>query len=166
MRPNFPGSRKTWMLAVLVASGLLLVQAGALPFWIWAAVALLAVGSRLLANADRYQDEVSVSDEGVSRRHGSRMRKILTESVRWDELEKVEVRANETGEGRKELLFLLYGAAGNGVAVPGSIAKAQRFAAALQARLAGFDTEALAQAEASTERRTWTLWEKGAPPAA
>ncbi|GAB3651349.1 hypothetical protein [Ramlibacter alkalitolerans] len=153
------------MLAALVASGLLLVQAGALPFWVWAVVAALAIGTRLLAHVDRYRDELFLSEEGVSRQHGSRLRKTSTESVRWDELVKVEVLTNETGAGRKDLLLLLYGTQGSGVAVPGSVAKSHALVPALERRLPGFRTDAFAQAERSTERRSWTLWERaGAPP--
>jgi hypothetical protein len=167
MRPNFPGSRKTWMLAALVAGGLVLVQSGALPFWLWALVAVLAVATRLLAHADRYRDELFLSAEGVSRQHGSKLRKILVESVRWDELVKVEVRANETGADRKEMLFLLYGTEGKGVAVPGSVAARFGLVPALEQRLAGLRRDALAEAERSAERRAWTLWERdGEPPPA
>ena len=151
------------MLAVLVAGGLLLVQAGALPFWLWAMVAALVGGTQLLAHADRYRDQLVVSDEGIVREHGSRLRKTLTESVRWEELSRVDVLANETGAGRKDLLFLLYGGAGQGVAVPGSVARSHDLAAVLERRLPGFRTEALAEAQASAERRAWTLWQADPP---
>ncbi|MEJ8840156.1 hypothetical protein [Ramlibacter sp. AN1133] len=163
MRTNFPGSRKTWVLAVLVASGLLLVQAGALPLWVWALVAALVVATQVLAHADRYRDQLFVSEEGLSREHGSRLRKTLTESVRWDELAKVEVLANETGAGRKEMLFLLYGRTGQGVAVPGSVASSHDLVAVLEGRLPGFRKDAVAEAQRSAERRSWTLWERPPP---
>lgn len=165
---RFPASEstKTWLLVVLVAGGLLLVQAGALPFWLWALVAALALASRLLARADRYRDELSVSEEGVSRQHGSRLRRTSTETVRWDDLVKVEVLANETGPGRKDLLFLLYGGTGQGVAVPGPVAQRHELAVVLERRLPGFRREALAEAQASAERRSWILWEGNGPPQA
>lgn len=160
MRPRFPGSRKTWMLAALVAGGLLLVQAGALPFWLWALVAALALASQLLALADRYRDELTLTEDGIAREHGSKLRKTLTEWVRWDALVKVEVLANETGPGRKELLFLLYGDRGEGVAVAGDVARRHDLANVLARKLPGFRADAIAEAEKATERRSWTLWEK------
>ena len=152
------------MLAALVASGLFLVQRGALPFWIWAVVAAVAVGMRLLGHVDRYQDELLVSEEGVSRRHGSKLRRTSVESVRWDDLVKVDALANETGAGRKELLFLLYGSTGNGVAVPDGVAAAHQLVPILERRLPGFRSDALAEARSSAERRSWTLWERAGEP--
>jgi hypothetical protein len=136
------------------------VQSGALPFWLWALVAALALASQLLARADRYRDELFITEDGISRQHGSKLRKTSTESVRWDELVKVEVLANEAGADRKDLLFLLYGPAEQGVAVPGDVARSHDLMGVLARKLPGLRTEALAQAQQSTERKSWTLWEK------
>jgi hypothetical protein len=141
------------------------VQQGALPFWVWFAVAAFALVLRLLARADRYTDDLILTDEEVSRQHGSKLRKTSIESLRWDELVKVEILANETGIGRKDHLFLLFGKAGNGVAVPGKVAKRHDFAEVLERKLPGFRKEAVAEAEASTERKSWTLWERTGGPA-
>jgi hypothetical protein len=70
------------------------------------------------------------------------------------------VLSNETGPRRRDHLFLLYGASGHGVAVPGSVAAAHDFLGALEGRLPGFRAEAVAEARASNERRSWTLWER------
>lgn len=158
-------TRKSWTLVALLAAGLLLVWKGALPFWVWMGVATLALVARILARADRYTDQLFLTDEGVSRQHGSKLRKTSVESVRWDDLVKVDVLANETGPGRKDHLFLLYGSSGAGVAVPGAVAKSHDLPGVLERRLPGFRTEAVAQAEAATERQSWTLWERDGAPA-
>jgi hypothetical protein len=152
------------MLVALLAAGLFLVQRGVLPFWLWMLVTAMALVSRLLARADRYRDELVVTEEGVSRQHGSKLRKTSIESVRWDELVKVDLLSNETGPGGKDHLFLLYGGSGSGsgVAVPGSVAARHELAAVLERKLPGLRKEAIAQAQASTERKSWTLWERGA----
>jgi hypothetical protein len=152
--------RTTWFFVALLAGGLLLVKVGALPLWLWAALTALAVIGRLLPRLDPYRDELRVTAEGLSRQHGSRLRKTAVETVRWDDLTRVEVLSNETGPDRKDLLFLLYGGGHNGVAVPGSVARAHQLVSLLDARLEGFRKEALAEAEASTGRESWTLWEK------
>jgi hypothetical protein len=153
-------TRKRWYLVFLLAIGLLLVYNGALSFWLWFAVAAAALVLQVLAGADRYTDQLFLTDEGVARQHGSRLRKTSYESVRWDQLVKVEVLSNETGPGRKDHLFLLYGSGGQGVAVPGSVAGQHDLVGALERRLPGFRKEAVAQAQAATERKSWTLWER------
>jgi hypothetical protein len=158
--------RKSWFLAALLASGLLLVRAGALPLWLWALLTALAVATRLLPRIDPYRDELLVSDEGLTRQHGSKLRKTSIESVRWDALSEVEVLANETGPDRKDLLFLLRGSDGQGVAVPGPVAQGHGLVAVLERRLAGFRRDLLQQAEVSTERRSWTLWQRQGQAAA
>src|SRR5262249_29837274 len=113
---------KSWWLVLILGSGLLLVYEGALPWWAWALLTALAIATRVISNLDPYRDELLVSDQGLSRQHGSRLRKTSVESVRWDELIRVEVLANESGPQRKDLLFLLYGNEGNGIAIPGPVA--------------------------------------------
>ena len=95
----------------------------------------------------------------MRREHGSRLRKKVVESVRWDELDSVEVRARETGPQRDQMLFLLYGRTGNGVAVPGPLAQQHNLADALARRLPGLRQDLLAQATAAREPGAYTLWE-------
>ena len=153
---------KTLALIAFLAGGLLLVRMGALPLWVWFAMFVLLAVVRIVTRMDAYSDELVVGAEGVTRTHGSKMRKQLTEAVRWDELSRVEVRARETGPDRQDALFLLHGEGTNGVAVPGPLAQRLDLAATLRQRLPGFRDDLLAQALAAGESGAFVLWEKDA----
>lgn len=151
---------KTLALVAFLAGGLLLVRTGALPAWLWMVLTLVTIGMRLVTRLDTYTDELLLDDQGITRRHGSKVRKQLTESVRWDEIEKVEVLARETGPDKQEPLFLVHGAGSNGVAVPGALAERQGLVAALRQRLPAWREDQLAQALAAGESAAFVLWEK------
>ena len=153
---------KTLALVAFLAGGLVLVRIGALPLWLWGVLTAVTVFMRYAARLDAYTEQLEIGDQGVTRRHGSRMRQQLTEAVRWDELTKVEVLARETGADKQEPLFLLHGAGTNGVAVAGALAQQHDLVGALQRRLPGFREDALAQALAASENGAFILWEKDA----
>jgi len=153
---------KTLALVAFLAGGLLLVRMGVLPAWLWIVLTLLTIGMRTVARMDAYVDEIAVNDDGVTRTHGSKMRRRMTESVRWDELAKVEVLARETGPDKQDALFLLHGAGSNGVAIPGPLAQQHDLAGRLRERLPGLREDRLAQALAASESGAFTLWEKDA----
>ena len=153
---------KTLALVAFLAGGLLLVRIGALPAWLWIVLTLVTIGMRLVARLDAYADELAIDEAGITRRHGSRMRRQLVEAVRWDELARVEVLARETGPDRQQALFLLHGVGSNGVAVPGELAERQGLVAALRQHLPGLREDSLAQALAAGEPGAYLLWEKGA----
>ena len=153
---------KTLALVAFLAGGLVLVRIGALPLWLWLVLTALTVFLRYAARMDAYTDQLEVGDAGVTRTHGSRMRKQLTEAVRWDELTKVEVLARETGPDKQEPLFLLHGAGTNGVAVPGALAQQHDLAGILRRRLPGLREDLLAQALAASDSGAFVLWEKDA----
>jgi hypothetical protein len=153
-------SLKTLLLVAFLAGGLLLVRAGALPAWVWVLLTLVTMAMRLLARLDAYRDELFVTDAGITRRHGSRVRKTAEEAVRWDELEKVEVLTQEAGPDGADLLFLLHGRGTNGVAVSGALAQQHGLPALLQQRLPGFREDQLAQAQAATGKAAFLLWER------
>jgi hypothetical protein len=159
-------SLKNLMLLAFLGGGLLLVRIGALPFWGWCALTGVTLLARLLTHLDRYQDELLLSDQGLTRQHGSRMRQNLVESLRWEELSKVEVLARETGPAGQDLLFLLHGSGSNGVAVPGPLAQQHDLPALLERRLPGFRTDLLRTAAAATERASFTLWQAATSTAA
>jgi hypothetical protein len=151
---------KTLLLVAFLAGGLLLVQAGALPLWAWLLLTAITVFMRLLGRMDAAYDELTIDAQGVVREHGSRLRQKLREAVRWDELQRVEVRTRETGPRRDEMLFLLFGAGENGVAVPGHLALRHDLPAQLRQRLPDFRDDQLALATAAGERATFLLWQK------
>ncbi len=150
---------KSLLLLAFLAGGLLLVRAGALPLTLWLALAALMIVVRMLPRIDAYQDDLQIGEDGIRRQHGSRLRKTVVESVRWDELVVVEVRARETGPQRDQMLFLLYGRADNGVAVPGPLAQQHGLAEVLARRLPGWRQDLLVEAMAATEPARFTLWE-------
>ena len=153
---------KTLLLVAFLAGGLLLVRIGALPAWAWIVLTLVTIGMRILARLDAYTDELAIGEAGITRTHGSKMRKQLTEAVSWQELEKVEVLARETGPDMSEPLFLLHGQGENGVAVPGELAQEHALVARLRERLPGLREDRLAQALAASESGAFTVWEKDA----
>jgi hypothetical protein len=151
---------KTIALIAFLAGGLLLVRAGALPLWLWCLLAVLVIVMRMVTRLDAPVDTLEISAEHITRTLSSKMRRPVTEAVRWDELSKVDVLARETGPDKQEPLFLLYGASGAGVAVPGPLARQHDLGGLLRQRLPGFDEGLLAQALAATERGRYTLWQK------
>jgi hypothetical protein len=158
--------RSNLFLIVFIAGGLGLVYAGGMPFWLWAVMSFAVVALRYVAQTDPFTEKLTVSDEGLTREHGSRMRKALVETVRWDDLSKVEVISREAGPRRQDLLFLLYGSNGEGVAVSAPLAEQHGLVPQLQRRLQGFRDDQLEQAKAATAKLRFTLWEKAAAAAA
>lgn len=154
---------RTVLLVAFLAAGLLLVRSGALSPWLWMLLTLVVIATRVIARMDAYQDELSFTEEGITRQHGSRLRKVQTETVRWDQVRRVEVLTHETGPARKDLLFLLYGTGDAGVAVPGPVAERHGLVAELQRRFPGLQQDQWAQAQAATGRATFLLWEQPAP---
>jgi hypothetical protein len=153
---------KTLALVAFLAGGLLLVWAGALPIWAWNVLVLLTIGARVITGLDRYSEELSITDHGITRKYGSRFRRQVTESVSWEELSRVEAIAHEAGARKDETLFLLYGSEVNGVAVPASVAQKHGLVDQLRQRLAGFRDDEMARALAASSRETFVLWEKAA----
>jgi hypothetical protein len=153
---------KSLLLVAFLVAGLFLVYAGALPLWMWFVLTAVTVFMRLLARLDAPVEELTVTEEGLTRRLASPMRPPTVETVRWDALARVEVRTRETGPRRREPLFLLFGGDGGGVAVAGPLAERHGLVALLRQRLPGFREQALADALATAQRSTFTLWEKGA----
>ena len=151
---------KTLALVAFLAAGLFLVRRGVLPLWAWILLTLAVIFMRVIARMDRYVEELAVTDHGVVRTHGSRMRRQMNESVRWDELTRVEAISREAGPEKKEVLFLLHGVEGSGVAVRGALAQQHDLRGQLRRRLPGFQDDSLAQALAASERDTFVLWDK------
>jgi len=159
MLPRKPLAKNLYLVFFL-GIGLLLVRAGALPLWLWGVIAVWCVGMRVVAAMDVPQEEVSVTDIGITRRHGSRVRRIEVESVRWDEITRVEALSRETGVQQQDVLLLLHGRDGNGVAVAGALAQQHGLIALMQARLPGFDVQKLEEAQAATEKQRFVVWER------
>lgn len=154
---------KSLLLFAFLAGGALLVRAHVLPMIVWLGLVVVVIITRLLPRIDRHEEVLRVTDEGVTREHGSRLRKKIVEKVRWDELLAVEVRARETGPQRDQMLFLLFGREGTGVAVPGPLAQQHGLAETMAQRLPGWRQDLLAQALTATEPATFTLWEEPQP---
>jgi hypothetical protein len=163
MQPKSTEGLKVLGLALFLAGGLFLVHVGALPFWLWGVLCLVTIFIRLLPRIDPYRDELTVSDQGIVRQHGSRLRRTSTESVRWDELQRVDVVNDAPGSAGKDLLFLLYGQGQNGVAIPRPVAEKHGLLGLLEARLPGFRGEQLDAAAAAGQPTRITLWERDAP---
>jgi len=159
MLPRKPFAKNLYLL-VFLGIGLMLVHAGAMPLWLWLVVTVFAVGMRVLAGLDVHQEVLSVTDVAVTRQHGSRVRRVETESVRWNDLTRVEALSRETGPNQQDVLFLLHGRGGNGVAIASALADQHGLPAQLQAHLPGFDVQQLEAARAATERARFVLWER------
>ena len=69
---------KTLALVAFLAGGLVLVRIGALPLWLWGVLTAVTVFMRYAARLDAYTEQLEIGDQGVTRRHGSRMRQQLT----------------------------------------------------------------------------------------
>jgi hypothetical protein len=153
---------RTVLLVAFLAAGLLLVRSGALSLWIYLLLTAVVIATRVIARMDAYQEDLLFTDEGLTRQHGSKLRKVLNESVRWDEVRRIEVLTHETGPGRKDLLFLLYGTGEAGVAVPGPVAERHGLLAELRRRFPGLQEDQWSQAQAASGRASFLLWERAA----
>jgi hypothetical protein len=150
---------KVALLIAFLAAGLLLVKADGLPFWGWCLLAGITLAMLYLPGFNPYLDELVVSEEGVIRRFGPKLRKKTVEKVDWHQLSKVEVVTNELGPFQEDMVFLLHGAGGAGIAVPGGLAAKHGLVAVLQQRLNGFRNKELIEAAGSVSPATFTLWE-------
>lgn len=153
---------RTVLLVAFLAAGLLLVRSGALSPWLWMLLTLVVIATRVIARMDAYRDELSFTDQDIRRQHGSRLRKVQDESVRWDQVRRIEVLTHETGPARKDMLFLLYGTGDAGVAVPGPVAERHGLVAELRRRFPGLQEDQWVQAQAATGRAAFLLWEQPA----
>ena len=151
----------TVALLAFLAGGLLLVWAGVLPMWAWNLLTLITIAARVITRLDRYTEELSITDQGVTRKYGSRFRKQMSEYLSWDQISRVEAISHETGAQKKDALLLLYGLDGSGVAVPAPLAQKHDLLGQLRPRLPGFRDDELARALAASERQTFVLWEQG-----
>lgn len=159
MLPRKPLAKNLYLVFFL-GIGLLLVRAGALPFWLWTVITLFAIAMRVIAAMDVQQEELMVTDSGITRRYGSRVRRQEVESVRWADITRVEAISREIGPQQQDVLLLLHGEGGAGVAVAVPLADRHGLTAQLQARLPGFAVEQLDAARAATERANFLLWER------
>ena len=80
--------------------------------------------------------------------------------MRWNDLTRVEALSREAGPNQQDVLFLLHGRDGNGVAIAAALADQHGLPAQLQAHLPGFDVQQLEAARAATERARFVLWER------
>jgi hypothetical protein len=158
-RPTRELAKILYFVAFL-AAGLLLVRSGALPVWMFAVAVVLVAGMRVLSRLDAYQDDLSLSDDGITRVHGSRMRKMTEEKVRWAELERVELLTREVGPEKQDMVFVLYGTGTSGVAIAGPVADRHGLPALLAARLPGFRQDRVDEARAATQQASFVLWER------
>jgi len=151
---------KILYFVAFLAAGLLLVRSGALPVWLFVIAVVLVAGMRVLSRLDAYQDDLSVSAESITRVHGSRMRKMTEETVRWNDLERVELLAREVGPDKQDMLFVLHGTGDSGVAIAGPVADRHGLPGLLAARLPGFRQDLVQEARAATQQASFLLWER------
>lgn len=106
-------------------------------------------------------DQIEVTDSGVTRRFGAALfGKKKVESVRWDDLTRVEIVTTDEGPYIEDFFFVLVGSDGNGVAVSNQHAVDHGLVAQLQQRLTGLDNKAIIDASLSVERRRFLVWQK------
>jgi hypothetical protein len=107
-----------------------------------------------------YVDELEINDLGVARRFGPWLRKKKEESVRWQDMTKVEILTTDAGPSSEDLFFILHGADGKGVAISNDLAVKHGLVATLQNRLPGLDNKAIIDASLCIEVRRFLVWQK------
>ena len=150
----------TIALVVFLAGGLLLVWAGVLPIWAWNLLTVITIGARVITRLDRFSEDLSLTEQGVTRTYGSRFRKQVRESASWDGIRRVEAISHEAGAQKQDVLFLLYGSDAKGVAVPAALALKHDLLGQLRRHLPGLRDDEFARATAASDRQTFVLWEK------
>jgi hypothetical protein len=136
---------------------------GGMPWWAGFFWVVCFVGFLLPAQSG-FVDEVEITDRGVRRRFGPRLRKKREENVLWDELTRVEILTTDEGPYAVDFFFLLVGRDGGGVAVSNELAVKHDLVAILQRRLSGLDSRAIIEASGSTQVRRFLVWQKQSQP--
>ncbi len=95
---------------------------------------------------------IEINGEGVVRAGGT----DHEERIRWEQLVEVRIVTTDEGPMVEDIFWLLIGADGKGVAVPG--ADASPLLKTLQA-LPRFDNEAVIQATMSTDHASFVVWQ-------
>jgi hypothetical protein len=126
--------------------------------WFWTAgfLALLLIPP----GWKHYVDELEITDLGVARRFGPWLRKKKEESVRWQDLTKVEILTTDAGPRSEDFFFILHGPDGKGVAISNDLAVKHGLVATLQNRLPGLDNKAIIDASLCIEVRRFLVWQK------
>ena len=125
-------------------------------FWTVGFLALLLIPPGWKA----FVDELEITNLGVTRRFGPRLRKKKEESVSWQDLNKVEILTTDAGPSSEDFFFILHGRDGKGVAISNDLAVKHGLVATLQNRLPGVDNKAIIEASLSTEIRRFLVWQK------
>ena len=125
-------------------------------FWTVGFLALLLIPPGWKA----FVDELEITNLGVTRRFGPRLRKKKEESVSWQDLNKVEILTTDAGPSSEDFFFILHGRDGKGVAISNDLAVKHGLVATLQNRLPGVDNKAIIEASGSTEVRRFLVWQK------
>lgn len=128
-----------WLSVLLAVVGLFAAFWGEMPWWpgtFFAACAAVFVLWRMLVDLPSYGDDLEISDQGIRRTYGPRLRRKKREAISWDALSKVEIM---TGGSDSEDVFLLYGPDDAPMVVSDSVADVHELLWELQRRLPGFD---------------------------
>ena len=148
--------------AVFAALSFALALQGGMPWWagfFW----VVCFAGLLLPGRSGFVDEVEITELGVRRRFGPRLRQKREENVLWDELARVEILTTDEGPYTEDFFFLLEGRDGKGVAVSNELAVKHGLVAVLQRRLGGgLDNKAIIEASGSTQVRRFLVWQKPA----
>jgi hypothetical protein len=97
-----------------------------------------------------------VDEAGVRRRLGDG----TLEEVCWEDLEAVMIHTTDEGPFCEDFYWVLFGAAGSGVLVPGERAQEIGLLPILQERLSGMDNEAVIAACGCTEEQWFPVWRR------
>jgi len=81
------------------------------------------------------------------------------ESVRWDDLQKVEIMTTDEGPFAEDVYWMLKGVTG-GCAIPSQAQGMKELLSRLQ-QLPGFKNEAVIKATASADNATFLCWSRG-----
>jgi hypothetical protein len=148
---------------LFAAGSFALAFEGGMPWWAGFFWVACFVGFLLPAQSG-FVDEVEISDLGVRRRFGPRLRKKREESVFWEQLTRVEILTTDEGPYTEDFFFLLEGRDGGGVAVSNELAVKHGLVAILQRRLGALDNKAIIEASGSTQVRRFVVWQKHSQP--
>lgn len=104
------------------------------------------------------QVRVDFDDSRITARYGNGERR----SIAWDDLVQVGITTTDEGPMVDDLFWGLHSRERVEVVYPSEAVGAQALLAAMQARLKGFDNEALVRAMGSTANDRFVLWQSAA----
>jgi len=104
-------------------------------------------------------EELVITDNSITRKFGRKLGKKKTESVLWNEINKIEILTTNSGPLVEDFFILLHASA-KGVCVSNALSTKEKLIEELQRRFPDLDNQAIINASSCIENQRFLIWEK------